>query len=143
MKSNNQQIEKNNEEMKRKQFTYRGKTIDELKKLDVREFARYLESRKRRSVLRQFHEIEKFISRAKIKNNRNKPIRTHQREITIVPQMVGMKIYVHNGKNFVLTEIKEEMLGHTLGEFALTRARVKHGKTGIGATKGTKHKAKK
>ncbi len=143
MKSDNLQTEKNNEEMKRKQFTYRGKTFDELKKLDVREFAKYLKSRKRRSVLRQFHEIEKFISQAKTKNNRNKPIRTHQREIIIVPQMVGMKIYVHNGKNFVLTEIKEEMLGHALGEFALTRARVKHGKTGIGATKGTKHKAKK
>jgi small subunit ribosomal protein S19 len=143
MKTDKSETEKNDEEMKRKQFRYRGKTLDELKKLDVREFARYLESRKRRSVLRQFHEIEKFINRAKIKNNRNKPIRTHQREITIVPQMVGMKIYIHNGRNFVLTEIKEEMLGHALGEFALTRARVKHGKTGIGATKGTKHKAKK
>lgn len=143
MKTNKSQTEKNDEEMKRKQFTYRGKTLDELKKLDVREFARYLKSRKRRSVLRQFHEIEKFISRAKTKDKRNKPIRTHKREIIIVPEMVGMKIYVHNGRNFVLTEIKEEMLGHTLGEFSLTRARVKHGKTGIGATKGTKHKAKK
>ncbi len=143
MKTNKRQTEKSDEEMKRKQFTYRGKTLDELKKLDVREFAKYLKSRKRRSVLRQFHEIERFISRAKTKNNKNKPVKTHQRDIIIVPQMVGMKIHIHDGRNFILTEIKEEMLGHTLGEFALTRSRVKHGKTGVGATKGTKHKAKK
>jgi len=88
MKTNKPQTEKSNEEMKRKQFTYRGKTLDELKKLDVREFAKYLKSRKRRSVLRQFNEIEKFISRAKTKINKNKPVKTPQRDIIIVPQMV-------------------------------------------------------
>ncbi len=137
------ETQKKNEEMKRKQFTYRGKTLDELKNLDVREFAKYLKSRRRRSVLRQFHEIEKFISQAKKKNNKNKPVKTHQRDIIIVPQMVGMKIHVHDGRNFVPVEIREEMLGHTLGEFALTRSKVKHGKSGVGATKGTKFKAKK
>ncbi len=138
------QTEKNKEiEHQKKQFTYRGKSLEELKNLDVREFAKYLKSRKRRGVLRQFHEIERFISRAKTKDGKNKPIKTHQREIIIVPQMVGMKMHIHNGKNFMPVEIKEEMLGHTLGEFALTRSRVKHGKTGVGATKGTKHKSKK
>ncbi len=135
--------QKKNEEMKKKEFTYRGKTLDKLKKLDVREFAKYLKSRKRRSVLRQFHEIEKFITRAKKKISKNKPVKTHQREIVIVPQMVGMKIHVHDGRNFAPVEIKEEMLGHTLGEFALTRSKVKHSKAGVGATKGTKFKAKK
>lgn len=131
------------EEIKKKEFTYRGKTIEELKNLDVREFAKYLKSRKRRSVLRQFHEIEKFVNRSKIKLGKNKPIRTHQRDLIIVPQMVGMRISVYNGRNFIMNEIVPDMIGHTLGEFALTRAKIKHGKTGVGATKGTKFKSKK
>ena len=131
------------EEVRKKEFTYRGKTLEELKKLDVREFAKLLRARQRRSVLRQFQEIEKFVNRAKAKMNRNKPIRTNQRDLIVVPQMVGMKIAIHNGKNFIVTNIIEEMLGHTFGEFALTRGRTKHGKQGVGATKGTKFKAKK
>jgi len=130
-------------EIKRKDFTYRGKTVDELKKLDVREFSKYLRSRQRRNVLRQFQKIEEFVSRGKAKTEKNKPIRTHQRDLVIVPGMVGMNIYVHNGRNFIPVEIIGEMLGHQLGEFALTRSRVKHGKSGVGATKGTKFKAKK
>lgn len=130
-------------EIKRKDFTYRGKTVDELKKLDVREFSRYLRSRQRRNVLRQFQKIEEFVSRGKAKTEKNKPIRTHQRDLVIVPGMVGMNIHVHNGRNFIPVEIIGEMLGHQLGEFALTRSRVKHGKSGVGATKGTKFKAKK
>ena len=135
-------MEENNE-IKRKEFTYRGKTLEELKKLDAREFAKYLRSRQRRNILRQFNKIENFVSSAKIKESKNKPIRTHQRDLPIVPEMVGMKIFVYNGKNFVPVDIIGEMLGHKLGEFALTRKRVKHGKSGVGATKGTKFKAKK
>ena len=130
-------------ELRRKEFTYRGKTLDELKKLDVREFAKYLRSRQRRSVLRQFQKIEEFISRAKTKENKKGVIRTHQRDIVVVPGMVGMRINVYNGQKFIAVDIVGEMLGHKLGEFALTRARIKHGKAGVGATKGTKFKAKK
>ena len=127
----------------KKQFTYRGKTVEELKALNVREFAKYLKSRARRSVFRQFQEIENFISRCKKNMARSKNIRTHKRHIVIVPQMVGMKIYVHNGKSFTQVEIIGEMLGHRLGEFAVTRSRVQHGSAGIGATKGSRSKAKK
>ena len=131
------------EEVRKKEFIYRGKTLEELKKLDVREFAKLLRARQRRSVLRQFQEIEKFVNRARTKISRNKLLRTNQRDLIVVPQMVGMKISIHNGKNFIATTIVEEMLGHTLGEFALTRGRTKHGKQGVGATKGTKFKSKK
>ena len=130
-------------EIKRKEFTYRGKTVEELKKLDVREFAKYLRSGPRRTVLRQFQQIEDFINRAKTKADRDRPIRTHYRSLVIVPQMVGMKIGVHDGRGFVATIITGEMLGHRLGEFAPTRGKVKHSKAGIGATKGSKFKAKK
>ena len=130
-------------EIKRKEFTYRGKSLEELKKLDVREFAKYLKSGPRRTALRQFQQIEDFINRAKVKINKNKQVRTHQRSLIIVPKMVGMKISVHDGRNFIPVIIIGEMLGHRFGEFAMTRGRVKHSKAGIGATKGSKFKAKK
>ncbi len=130
-------------EIKRKEFTYRGKTLDELKKLDVREFSKYIKSGSRRTALRQFQKIEDFVSRAKDKISKNKPVKTHKRDLIIVPEMVGMKINVHDGRNFFPVIITGEMLGHRLGEFAITRSRVKHGKSGIGATKGSKFKAKK
>ena len=132
-----------NIEIRKKEFTYKGKTIDELKKLDVREFSKYLKSRARRSVLRQFQEIEKFVSRSKKKLSKEKPIRTHQRDIVVVPDMIGMKILVYNGHVFVPVQIIGEMLGHRLGEFAPSRGKVSHGTAGVGATKGTKFKAKK
>lgn len=130
-------------EIRKKDFTYKGLTIEELKKLDVREFAQYLRSRQRRTVLRQFQEIEKFVSRAKEKQEKGKRIRTHKRDIVVVPQMIGMKIAIYNGKNFVVVEITGEMLGHKFGEFAPTRNRVKHGSAGVGATKGSRAKSKK
>lgn len=127
----------------KKQFTFRGKTLDELSLLDVREFAKYLKSRERRAALRQFSEIEKFITRANKKIAKGKQIKTHNRDFVIVPKMVGMKIGIHNGKTFEAVEITGNMLGHRLGEFALTRQKVKHGAAGIGATKGSKAQAKK
>ncbi len=129
-------------ELTKKQFTFKGKTIEELKEMDVREFAKLLKSRKRRSVLRQFQKIEEFVSRARVKISKNKAIKTHVRNIVIVPQMVGMRISVYNGKEFIPVDIVNEMLGHILGEFSLTRNKVKHGAAGVGATKGTKSQSK-
>ena len=130
-------------EIRKKEFTYKGMTTEELKKLDVREFAKYLKSRQRRTVLRQFQKVEDFINRAMEKQKRDKRIRTHQRDLVIVPQMIGMRIAIYNGNTFVPIEVIEEMLGHKFGEFAPTRNRVKHSSAGVGATKGTRAKAKK
>lgn len=130
-------------ESTKKAFTFRGKSIEELKTLDVREFAKYLKSRQRRAVLRQFQEVEDFVSRAKKKLEKNKAIKTHKRNLVIVPQMVGMKIAIYNGKEFIPVEIMKEMLGHRFGEFSLTRNKVKHGGAGLGATKGSKVAKKK
>jgi len=114
-----------------------------LKKLDVREFSKYVKANPRRFVLRQFQEIEKFVERANGKIAKNKPIKTHKRDLVIVPELVGMKIQIYNGKTFIPVIISEEMLGHRFGEFAPTRARIKHGKAGVGSTKGTRSKSKK
>jgi len=130
-------------EFKKKEFTYKGKTVGELKTLDVREFARLTVSRQRRAILRNFQKIEDFINRSKVKLEKNKPIKTHHRDLIVVPEMVGWKIFIYNGNKFVPVEITREMLGHVFGEFAPTRTRTKHSKAGVGATKGSKHKSKK
>ncbi len=62
----------NTMEIKKKQFKYKGKTLEELKALDVREFAKFLPSRQRRTVLRNFQETEKFIARAQEKISKSK-----------------------------------------------------------------------
>lgn len=130
-------------EVTKKQIKFRGKTIEELKTLSVREFAKYVKSNERRSILRQFQELEEFINLAKRKLSKGKKVKTHKRSLVIVPEMVGMKVQIYNGQNFIPLEITGEMLGHRFGEFALTRAKIKHGKAGVGSTKGTRAKAKK
>ncbi len=116
---------------------FRGKNIEELKQMDVREFAKLLKSRQRRTIMRNFHVIEDFIQRTKKKIEKNKPIKTHKRSLIIVPKLVGLTIGVYNGKEFVQVKIGEEMLGHRLGEFSLTRRTVKHGAAGVGATRSS------
>lgn len=130
-------------ELKKKEFTYRGKELDELKKLNIREFSKYLKSKQRRFILRNFQEVENFINQANKRLRKKKQIRTHKRNLVIIPEMVGMKIGIHNGKNFVFVEIPKEAIGHRLGEFSPTRVKAKHTKTGVGATKGSKSKSKK
>jgi small subunit ribosomal protein S19 len=116
---------------------FRGKQIEDLKNLDVREFAALLNSRERRTVLRSFHLIEKFLEKSKKDVAKNKMPKTQFRELPIVPIMIGWTVGVHNGKEYTQVKITEEMLGHRLGEFALTRRTVKHGAAGIGSTKGS------
>ena len=65
-------------------------------------------------------------------------MRTHRREIPILPEFVGKIVNVHNGKEFMTLEIKPEMIGHALGEFALTRKSVRHSGLGVGATRSSK-----
>ncbi|PIN94803.1 30S ribosomal protein S19 [Candidatus Pacearchaeota archaeon CG10_big_fil_rev_8_21_14_0_10_35_13] len=121
----------------KKEYTYRGKGIEELKKMGTREFAVYLPSRERRTVLRHFDVIEEFIKKCVKKTERGRPIKTHSREIVIVPGMIGFTVMIHSGKEFLKIKITEEMLGHRLGEFAPTRKKVSHGSAGIGATRGS------
>lgn len=123
--------------LKSKEVTYRGIPLEKLKEMDVREVARYLPSRSRRSVLRGFDKIEKFLKRCDQSLAQKKKIKTHLRDIVIVPRMVGLVIQVHNGKSFNEVRVTASMIGHRLGEFSLTRQRVTHGSPGIGATKSS------
>ena len=124
-------------ELRKKEFLYRGKNIQELKELDIREFAKLLKSNEKRTALRQSDEIQKFILMANKKITKKKNIKTHSRDLIIVPRMIGMKIQIHDGRQFVPIQIENEMIGHRLGEFAATRTKVKHGAAGIGATRSS------
>jgi small subunit ribosomal protein S19 len=125
-------------EIKSKEVFYRGQNVEELKKLGVRESAKYLPARSRRSVLRKFDVIEAFIKRCERKILKGKKIKTHLRDIVIIPKMVGLKLSVYNGQVFHPVEITHEMIGHRLGEFSATRNKVNHGSAGLGATKSSR-----
>lgn len=129
-----------------RQILFYGKAIEELQKMPLQEFARLLKSRSRRSLLRRMEEVQKFLQRVDKKVKKGKTtIRTHERDMIITPQIVGLTVAIHNGKEFVPIKITENMLGHFLGEFAMTRKRVTHGSAGIGATRSSavaKSKAK-
>jgi|TARA_Y100000310_G_scaffold212935_1_gene213833 small subunit ribosomal protein S19 len=125
-----------------KEKKYRGQTLEHLQSLGTREVSKYLPSRSRRSILRHGEVIDKFIKVCEEKIEKNKRIRTHLRDIVIVPKMVGMRIGIHNGRAFNDVEITLEMIGHRLGEFAMTRVRAVHTSAGIGATKGSRTKKK-
>lgn len=66
------------------------------------------------------------------------PVRTHLRNMIIVPEMIGSIIGVYNGKTFNQVEIKPEMIGHYLAEFSISYKPVKHGRPGIGATNSSR-----
>lgn len=122
-----------------KKILFRGKTIEELKNMDLEEFSKLLNSRQRRSLKRGFTEQQKKLLE-KIRKNKDKKrlIRTHVRDMIVIPEMVGVKLGIHNGQEYKVVEISESMVGHYLGEFALTRGRVQHSAPGIGATRSSK-----
>ena len=66
------------------------------------------------------HHLQAKVTAAQ-ESNSKKPVKTWSRRSMITPDMVGLTIAVHNGKDFVPIYISENMVGHKLGEFALTR----------------------
>jgi len=118
------------------EFTYRGKTLQDLKKLSLEEFAQLLPARQRRTINRGLGDEHKKILN-KI-NDGDTTIKTHLRDMIILPEMVGLNLEIHNGKSFEKVEVIPEMLGHYFGEYSFTRRRVSHGSAGVGATKSSK-----
>ncbi|MBU3896419.1 MAG: 30S ribosomal protein S19 [Nanoarchaeota archaeon] len=117
-------------------LTWKGKTIEELQKIPIEEFSKLIPSRQRRSLSRGMPEKHKgFLERLR---KAKKPMKTHCRDMVILPEMVGKKILIYGGKEWVTIELKQEMLGHRLGEFAQTNKKVLHSSPGIGATKSSK-----
>ncbi len=118
-----------------KQFTWQGKTEEEIRRMDLKAFIPLVTARRRRSLLRMT-EQEKILLK-KIGENQNN-IKTHCREMVIVPAMIGKVIRVHNGKEWFPLTITVDMVSHCLGEFSQTRKPVTHSAAGIGATRSSK-----
>lgn len=121
--------------MAKKEFTFRGKTIEEIKKLSHNELAQLLTARQRRTLLRGFTEQQKILLKKLRAGEKN--IETHCRDMIILPDMIGSTIKIHQGKEFVPVVVEPDMIGHCLGEFVLTRKKVAHSAPGIGATRSS------
>ena len=126
-----------------KDFMYRGHTLDSLLAMSMDEFIDLLPSRQRRSLQRGLTPEQRILleklreAREAVKAGKEVTIKTHVRDLIILPEMVGVKILVHNGKEFMPVDIKPEMIGHYLGEFAITNKPVRHGTPGIGASRSS------
>lgn len=121
-----------------RKVTFRGKTIEELQAMSLQEFAKLCTSRARKSLLKNGVD-KKFLKKIEATKQSVKPkyVKTHKRDLVVVPQMIGGKISIYKGKDWEQIEVTVKMLGHYLGEFGLTRKRLQHGKAGIGATKSS------
>ena len=125
-----------------KEFNYRGHNFASLTSMSMDEFINLLPSRQRRSLQRgltpeQRILLEKLREAKESQKIKETGIKTHVRDLIVLPEMVGAKISVHNGKEFVAIDIRPEMIGHYLGEFAITNKPVRHGTPGIGASRSS------
>ena len=127
--------------LKKKTFSYRGKSLEELQSLPMDDLLEILPSRARRSLSRGmstnhikfFEKIQKSIRN----KSTNKPLRTHLRDFIVLPQMVGLVLNVYNGREFLQVRVIPEMIGHYLGEYAPTQKIVRHSAPGVGATRSS------
>ena len=118
------------------EFQYRGHTLEELREMDREELEELLPARTRRTLQRGLsEEHEKLLDRVESGDDE---IRTHLRDMPILPAMVGTTFMVHAGESYERVDVEPEMIGHYLGEFELTRKDVEHGQAGIGATRSSK-----
>jgi len=123
-----------------KEFTYRGLSKEELDNTSLEKLFKLFNSRQRRSLTRgitddkrKLIEEIKSAKAGKLKT----PIKTHLRDLIVLPYMVGVAVNVFSGKDFVPVVIKTEMVGHYLGEYVITNKRVNHGAPGVGASRSS------
>ncbi len=122
---------------RREAFQYRGHELEELQEMSLEELADLLPARARRKIARGFTtEQRKFVEKVETEEG---PFRTHLREQVVLPSFVGEEIHVHNGEEFERVNVEPEMIGHLLGEFAMTRQDVEHTGPGVGATRSSKY----
>ena len=123
-----------------KEFRYRGLTLEQLNSMSTEALLELLPSRARRSLNRGVSEEKRKLledARAAKEGKARGEIRTHARDMVVLPSMVGLTIGVHNGREFVQLEVKPEMIGRYLGEFVITNKKVVHGTPGIGASRSS------
>jgi small subunit ribosomal protein S19 len=126
-------------------IAFRGMTPSEVAKHDMKDYASLITSRERRSIKRNGLEYKKLVEKvaAHLAEKSTKPIKTTIREAVILPQWIGLKFEVHNGKEWKPVFVTAAMLGHRLGQYSHTTKRVIHSDPGIRATRGSKFLAMK
>ncbi len=130
-------------------FRYRGKTLDDILSMSMDDFIKLLPARQRRSLRRGLKpEHRKLLekirkARALAAQGKKVTIKTHSRDMIILPEMVGLTIQVYNGITWIPVYISPWHIGHYLGEFAITCKPVQHGEPGLKATKSSLHIAAK
>jgi small subunit ribosomal protein S19 len=123
-----------------KEFRYRGKTLEELNSMSTEALLELFPSRARRSLNRGVSDEKRKLledARAKKEGKLEGEIKTHARDMIVLPTMVGLTIGVHNGREFVNLEVRPEMIGRYLGEYVITNKKVVHGTPGIGASRSS------
>jgi small subunit ribosomal protein S19 len=126
-----------------RKFVYRGKGIEDLSNLTLEELMPLLTSRARRTLKRAAVNYKKLLTKVrnarKLKlDGKEVTVKTHVREAVVLPEWVGVKFGIHNGKEFKIIIIAPEMVGYRLGDFAHSTGRVLHSGPGVGATRGSK-----
>ena len=120
-----------------KEFTYYGLSKEELANITNEKLFKLFTARARRSFTRGINDDKrKLMEEMKDKNNKN-PIKTHLRDVIILPYMVGVTVHIFSGKEFVPITITLQMVGHYLGEYVITNKRVNHGAPGVGASRSS------
>jgi len=127
-----------------REFKFKGYSAEQIQKLSVENLIPLLNSRQRRSLDRRLStymndEKRKFREDLKLARNGklDGQLKTHLRDMIILPDMIGLNVLVHNGKEFVSFTIRPEMVGHYLGEYSITNKRVQHGSPGVGSSRSS------
>ena len=121
-----------------KEFTYRGISKEELDNISNEKLFKLFTARVRRSLTRGTISDDKKKLMEEMKDNNNKnPIKTHLRDLIILPYMIGKTVHVFSWKEFVPVIITVQMVGHYLGEYVITNKRVNHGAPGVGASRSS------
>ena len=123
---------------RKKEFLYRGFTMDELLVMSFDEVLGLMPSRSRRTYLRGLNYEQQLLFDNLKAAEPGEVVRTHRRDLPVIPEFVGKTVSVYNGKEFKDVEIKPEMIGCYLGEFVLTRREPQHSGPGVGATRSSK-----
>ncbi len=119
-----------------KEITWHGKLEEDVKKLDMKTFMTLIPARQRRSLKRGLTEQQKKVLKSVEQGKNN--LKTHCRDMVILPSMIGKTFKVYSGKEYFPVLVSLEMVGHVLGEFVMTRKSVSHSSAGIGATRSSK-----
>jgi small subunit ribosomal protein S19 len=123
-----------------KKFEYKGIDLKELEKMSMDQLFKLFPARARRSLTRGIDDGKrKLIEEIKLAKSGNlkNPIRTHIRDLIVLPYMVGVQVNVFSGKEFVPVNISPEMISHYLGEYVITNKKVSHGAPGVGASRSS------